>query len=284
MGSGVSAPVCDTWRELIASLCANCGVTLNPDDLETEERLLELADIAWEADAELFCKFLFDRFGPTVTKDSRVYSWILRLPFRAYMTTNYDDGLCSFNGVGGKNCPVSIYPDIRPTDISSRPIFYLHGKVNSIEFNNESIILGAKSFDKGYNATSPLLDVIKSLLLYENIIVLGARLREPPLNKLIKQINEIAKQRCIDHKLPQKKKIIILPGINPIYGEKIKKDNDPEKYKQYNEFKSEVSSLFELGFSVLGYESTGGNDHQAVHLYLNSLSRLHESSESWEVK
>lgn len=284
MGSGVAASVLGSWRDLVSDLCKKCKAPFNPNDLENEDQLLELADRAWEYSSTEFCKFLYDKLGPINPGGSNVYSWIMRLPFKAYLTTNYDDGLRSVNGVGKSRSKVFVYPNISPTDISLGQIFYLHGKIDSAEFDNESIILGAKSFKKGYNDTSPLNDVIRNLLLYENIIVFGARLKEPPLSKLIQKIYDLSVIREEEHKISPKKKIIIIPGIHPKKGGAINRTENPEMYKKYQDFILEVKSFREVGFSVYSYETNNNDAHKDFNIFLNSLNRVHESIQTWEIK
>jgi hypothetical protein len=272
IGAGVAASTHGTWNSLIKDLCNACNVAYTNEELESEDGKLQLADIALSSNSIAFQKFLYDRFGGNNQNTSVAYSPIMHLPFTSFLTTNYDNGPRLFR----PELPVNVYKDIRYKDIISGGIFYLHGKINTPNFNINEIVLGKDSHDSAY-AESSLKTVLPTLFLEDNVMVFGARLREKPLRNILSEVNKI-KNTNIEKRSPKKNKLIIIIGSEfsfdqlyaPVaineYSSDIEKQNRRKQAQAQENIKREISEYEKLGFKVLCYY-----DHNEKHLNFNKF-------------
>ena len=255
IGSGVSIPACGSWSKLISELCSACGVTHLPEEVDSTQKLLDLADRALTANKAAYRDFLYNRLGPPLAVTTKHYEKIIRLPYHSCLTTNFDDGLASYYRTSSKNKSIGIYPNLDATDIRDR-IFYLHGKIDSRDFNTNHLIFGTNSINQAYDENGPLSIFLKSVLLNNNLLVVGASLSEEPLKKLLIKINELSKAQQTTYGLPTREKIILLEQSSEI----------------------EAPSFSSMGFRVLRYANTGRNNHELLYEYLETVCKLHEGA------
>ncbi len=185
IGSGLSIGLYPSWKDLVLDLCHHCEVSIpGSADPSQAETLMDLADQAYANDAATYHRVLTETFGQLPVTTRRAYELLLHLPFRGYITTNFDPLLADHCRRHTDNCrDVRIYPSLE-ADFNERRVFYIHGYVPSgAAPTNHHLVLGKSQFEHAY-ASSTLRSFLEQLLTYHPVVFMGARLGEPTLHKV----------------------------------------------------------------------------------------------------
>ena len=161
IGSGVSTAVCGDWKTLITELCVACDVDIkNNEKVNSIKGRLELADQALEKNAIEYQKYLYEKI---VAKRiaSTDYKTLVKLPFKSFITSNFDAGLASFLDV--KDYTIKVYPDLDYTEMRNHA-FYIHGKIDSPSFITDNVIFGNKAFERVYTHENIIPDFLKAII------------------------------------------------------------------------------------------------------------------------
>jgi hypothetical protein len=117
VGSGPSLPYIASVTDLIAQMSVACGV-VQTDGQPT----WDFFENAYAGNAAEYVRVIRESLGNTPYWDSRMYAHIVRMPFRSFVTLNYEDQLpYAFRTLYPKNYKelFSVYPPWRGCDLAS---------------------------------------------------------------------------------------------------------------------------------------------------------------------
>ncbi|MCE9545133.1 MAG: SIR2 family protein [Planctomycetia bacterium] len=192
VGSGPSVPIYGTWLELTRHLCHGCGISVELNGESSAETLQSAAQSAREANPGVYFQLLGDHFGK-VTQTNPNYDLLMRIPFKSYVTLNFDPLLAQESQKPEHRCcGVMTYPDLDRANIGRRAVYYAHGLIREGEYPNEdSLVLCKSDFDRAYADNGWLLTFLIPTLAKEQVCFVGCRLKEPEFQRLF----EICKER-----------------------------------------------------------------------------------------
>lgn len=203
IGSGPSGPYVTPLPALKKQLCEACGI-----EAEANEEFWDLAERAHDNDTVNYFRVIETNYSHLSHGLSKAYNYILSLPFRGFVTFNYDDQIPDLCRLLGKTGPFSIYPPVTnpageidnaaptyavPTDFlgTSRPVVALHGCYSESNPNwHHEIILRSSDYNKHYTNPHPypLFDWWRELLRISPCLFMGTSLREPGLKRVTQHL------------------------------------------------------------------------------------------------
>jgi hypothetical protein len=192
IGSGLSTGAYPAWHELVLSLCKRCGVA-SPGPLNSStavDVLIRLAGDAQKADEDAYLKALQESFAKQIHIKKKEYELLMALPFRSYVTINFDPLLAD-----EKNRPeyrdrmLIAYPYAPTKYLGSQNLFYIHGYMRPGQRpTSTSIVLTPETFRKAYADDDAILATFWDVLLTEHcVLFVASGLREPELQLAIKR-------------------------------------------------------------------------------------------------
>src|SRR3990172_386500 len=152
VGSGLSKSAeYPDWKETIRKLCDKCEVTLlSKSEEESPDKLIDKAEECKKADIDAYHNTLADLFGRQPVSTRFAYQSLMKLPFKAYVTTNFDP-LLSETGAIEEYGKLYYYPCFPPELGNSHPIVYLHGHARpDNQAMGDNLILARSDFDEAY--------------------------------------------------------------------------------------------------------------------------------------
>lgn len=194
IGSGPSSPYIAPVTTLIKKLEAACGVTHDPD-----EYLWIFCQRAYEANDVAYFNRIRESYGDTPYWDSLVYRHLVNMPFRSFVTLNYDRQMpTAFAERYPNDCDdrFSVYPPqgnngyFHATKLiaDSPCLIAIHGFADpkSPEWERQAI-LRLDDYNVHYTGTNPrLLEWWQTLLATTPCIFIGTRLQEPGIEQVFK--------------------------------------------------------------------------------------------------
>jgi hypothetical protein len=276
IGSGLSAGSYDSWPDLINALCKQCGsnhhVTLDtPPDL-----LLDAAQDAKDHNEESYYRYLGDHFGKAANQASLLYDILLTLPFRCYLTVNFDPLLAFKARTAKLDCslPPRAYPSLDRLHSRNRSIHYLHGMISPGEKPVKgSIVLARKEFDEAYDNNSNLMNFLVPTLENDPIIFVGCGLREPTMHKVfdICKKHQMTRQKIAAQQgsgtARAPKRFIFLPKPIVDYGGHF------DGNKRQEELDNQTNYYTLMDITPIWYVAQG-NDHTALNTAFETIAEL----------
>ena len=203
VGAGLSVPAgLPTWSKLLQEMHRQL-----PSEARSKfgTALREEADLLWRAQEykdlikdEAFLSFLQKRFGrqPVVNSKNPAVA-LVKLPFRHFMTTNYDDVLMSAHRIARLPTPHflnwSSEDDIRTFIFSlrgnsrSRFLLHLHGHHS----DPKSIVLTDNDYTERYVRTNSTTRRLFAIFTTERVVFVGFSLNDPDLTALLREVNAV---------------------------------------------------------------------------------------------
>lgn len=201
VGAGVSvAAGLPTWPKLMQEMQHHL-----PSDLNSHHRkaLEKETDLLWRAQEYRnfmgdgpFQDFLRKRFGAKHSlKSSNPALALVKLPFRHFMTTNYDDVLLTAHKIAKLPLPQSLNWS-RPDDIrtfiaslrdknSARLLLHLHGHYSE----PETIVVTDNDYTDRYVRTVGTARRLFAIFAIERVVFVGFSLNDPDLMTLLREVN-----------------------------------------------------------------------------------------------
>lgn len=214
IGSGPSTDIYKPWPQLVRSICKECGIPL---DKRYNERSLDanqmttLIDAAKALDIDGYRTALVKEYGREVVEFPRVYNLLFELPFSGYVTLNFDPLLAKIGQRHNKT--VHAFPYLPIRELSSKTIFYAHGRIEPGEMPKaEHIVLGKSDFGKAYGEKGALDRFFSELFTFSPVIFIGCTLSEPEFSELLILSAAIQKRQQLEQLEPLKPRTIILPN------------------------------------------------------------------------
>jgi len=202
IGAGISTDYYGDWVTLINNLCEYCGCSKRVTKDSSATQKLEAADGAKQANLSRYLTHLGNHFGRYPTGTHFLYPALMDLPFKDYMTVNYDPLLerasKNHNLPANLKCnpDIKAYPDLNIRERQHRTIFYLHGKVDVGKTpKNRSIVLSQSEFTYAYRDNGPIKLTILPCLPVDNFCYFGCELSEPDMRNLFNIEADLLEER-----------------------------------------------------------------------------------------
>ena len=264
VGAGLSvAAGLPTWPKLMTEMHSRLPLDLNPEHREALERE---PDLLWRAqeyrnfmDEAPYLDFLRHRFGAalTLTPENPAIT-LVKLPFRHFMTTNYDDVLVTAHRMAELPPPRTLNwsqtDDVR-TFISSlrnsragRLLLYLHGHHS----DPSSIILTDNDYTDRYVRTVGATRRLFAIFAIERVVFVGFSLNDPDLMALLRDVNATLQSKEPRH--------FAIMGLDRPISESLERNRLRNRY----------------GVQPVFYDNSSGN-HEGLMDVLNNLT--HSCSE-----
>lgn len=189
VGSGPSAPLYPTWKDLVVQLCTACDVGVPSDEERARpEVLLEMADNCRLSNEVAYRDVLARSFGGAITTIPRIYLLLAHLPFRAYLTTNFDPLLESALKHTRKETSgvCYIYPSLSPP-LENGNLYQLHGLIaQGATVAIDDLVLTHGDFVRAYSIeNSTLRPFLELTFIYTPCVFVGGSLGEPQLEHVL---------------------------------------------------------------------------------------------------
>jgi hypothetical protein len=176
------------WHSLVCDLCSCCGVDLSLAGNGNAADFLQLAEAALRADRIKYRRRLGEVFGKAVSVIPRLYKLLMRIPFKSYITLNFDPLLAEESRyLENPPCSIYPYPNLDRQHIGKRSIYYLHGYVGQSGIPEEvELVLAESEFAHAYRADGPLRQFLLPTLTHDPICFIGCELREPVFREVFR--------------------------------------------------------------------------------------------------
>lgn len=270
VGSGLSKRAdYPDWKKTVKKLCDKCDVThLSEPEEESPDELIDKAEQCKKADIDMYHNTLADLFGVQPVDTRLAYHYLMKLPFKAYITTNFDP-LLSEAGDIEEYYNLYFYPRFPPELGNSHPIVYLHGHARpDNQAMGENLILARSDFDEAYE-DGPVKYFLINIFTHYSFLFLGCSLKEPMILKMFKTVHDIhtlIKRTSPGIPLPQR--CIILPTQRPV------SEISEEEMEQFSKRERGGFNRFdEMDIEVIGYEPDDENRHEEIESILRELSK-----------
>ncbi len=182
VGAGLSFGVCLGWDDLVVRICSACGRDIQVFQ-EAGLTLPQMAQKAKEADLAAYERTIREVFcyrEPTFR-----HVLLARIPFHAYLTTNYDSLLLEARrAMPGQEPIYSEYPNLRVEARKDGEIFFLHGRVDYKRTGSPlKVVLAEEEYDFAYQ-DSLLHSFLEQYLPFHTICFIGCSFRDVYLQKI----------------------------------------------------------------------------------------------------
>jgi hypothetical protein len=246
------------------------------------ERLLEKAEECKNADGRAYEVMLAELFGRPTVQTRHAYNLIMTLPFKAYITTNFDP-LLAAAGMTHGHTNLYAYPSLPAREIerSSKTIFYLHGLARrNNEARGDNLVLARSDFEVAYEGSVRIF--LENLLLSYPILFLGCSLAEPAVHEAMRRVHKVHDQIRREYKeMEPPRRYVLLPVRKRIaddvsFAAKSERDLDAET--------AEDDRFSELAVRVLRYNVNNPHQHYEVEEVLEKLCTLNDTPVRLEPK
>jgi hypothetical protein len=186
IGAGLSYPAYPLWPELAKSVCKACGYkgVVRPHP--------KIFQAARDKNPAAYAKFLKQRFSTPVTQIRLSLLYLMRLKFRAYLTTNFDGTVVSAaECVYNESVGVYAYPEHPdPQDLAHQHIIFIHGRCAELfEKSADNLVLHFDGYKRAYmDAPIPLVRFFRGVFSTYNCLFVGTSLTDPPLAYLLQNV------------------------------------------------------------------------------------------------
>lgn len=180
IGAGMSIPPGQQWRGLVEDIARRCSLKVE------DQSLPEIIDLCREGNPNQYEKALREQLPKHVARTRTALNYLLRLPFKAFVTTNFDPYLHNLSMSDAVE-RVHVYPDLPLHKGLSKAIYYIHGCYDSEDHCSYSrpLVFGAKEFARAYSSESLLPGLLLNIFIYEHIVFLGFDPSERHLTDLL---------------------------------------------------------------------------------------------------
>ncbi|HJW94771.1 MAG TPA: SIR2 family protein [Thermoanaerobaculia bacterium] len=200
VGAGLSVPAgLPSWNALLDEMEAQLSML----DGAYKQALRDNADALWRAEEyrrylgeQNYQSLLRNRFGAPVTlKADSAPVALVKLPFRHFMTTNYDDVLLEAHKVAKLDSPQKMNwsneDEVRKfifglrNNLAPRTVLHLHGHHS----NAMSIVLTDNDYTERYVRSADTTRKLFAILATERVVFVGFSLTDPDLMALLREVN-----------------------------------------------------------------------------------------------
>ena len=213
------------WKDLLETLIQRAELDESIPAEPNIKAYLEIAEQCKNRLSDRYYPLLEEIFNP-VGKSHFLdhHTYLSRVPFIGYLTTNYDPCLQKASRVLDMEIQERIRPDLDPTLLSQKPrtIFHIHGIAFDSSGRNmvNTIVLTKTEYEEVYHTSASLKSLLYSAFCYKTILFLGFGMSDG--DQFLLEILEIARrdyesrqrqrQETGQNLLPSKKHFIIRPN------------------------------------------------------------------------
>lgn len=160
LGAGLSATDYPPWSALLPQLCKLCDFSPAPDTSSALDLAEELRRAVGSARYEAALRHVFRRTDhPTCAQR---YHWLARMPFKCYVTTNFDPLLVDTLSLH-TNVRISQHPHISVQHMHNGELHFIHGRMPQTDTSTCDVVLTRSDFARAYHQDAPLPPFLTSL-------------------------------------------------------------------------------------------------------------------------
>lgn len=270
VGSGLSQRTGQfpNWIDLVEGLCEKVGIRLSPEAKDllsaNAKQVIELSQIARELAKEEYKDYLYERIGKDEPQPDSLHKLLVQIPFLGFVTTNFDTLLRSASGAVGLNLACTTIPDLDYHELANGHIFHVHGRIVHGTLPTPSeLVLTRADFDDHYQRTTG--HFLHQLLQFQNVVFLGASLREPELDLILEKITALRQDIKAKGKAGNRLRIL-LPAIYQYNPQSRQYARDPQEESRANQ------DYVDRGIDVMRYANRDGK-HTAVEAIVSYWHR-----------
>ena len=200
VGAGVSVEAgYPTWKDLLERFhekAIELQVKATPRELEQIGRM---DDLLWRAeeyrrllDPTAYTALMWDFFRPRPRAAAPTAAALAKLPFKHYLTTNYDPLLETACASEDKHLKViewtqsaEVQQFLRNVNLKERHFVYLHGRFNK----PESIVLSERDYVRRYATSDETPRKLFTLFATQRLVFVGFSLSDPDLAFVLRSVN-----------------------------------------------------------------------------------------------
>jgi SIR2-like domain len=183
IGAGLSYPAYPLWSELAKSVCKACGykgaISAHP----------KIFQAARDTNPTAYARFLKRRFSAPVMQIRLSLLYLMRLKFRAHLTTNFDGTVVSAaECVCNEPFGVYAYPEHPdPQDLAHHDVIFIHGRCAELfDKSADNLVLHFDAYRRAYiDPPVPLARFFRGVFSTYNCLFVGTSLTDPPLVYLL---------------------------------------------------------------------------------------------------
>lgn len=264
----VSTP---SWEELLKIILYNSGMSISPDWLDDIEYLFEKGqyltvaeEILQVANKTLVKDIFKEFFDSSLYHLSKTHDLLPEIPFRAVITTNYDNFLNTSYGkrksrvnVFSRKNVANAFETISPAHKRDDKffIFNMHGDFED-DFNHNGIVLGSQSFQDVMFNTPGYRQFLETIFTVYTVLFVGFSGNDPHLTNILDRIASITGRKINTHYL-----FIEKNTFNEIERRRWEEDRRVRvlNYENKSKIHEEVLKFFEylrLQIDVIGCDSS----------------------------
>lgn len=189
IGAGISIPPGRDWDGLVKEIADRCKIAF--DGRTSLPSIIDQCIESDESTCNEACRELLPRH---VATSRTAMNYLLKLPFRAILTTNFDPWLQQ-QSWSMRYKRYHIYPDLPIHNGLKDGLYYIHGFFDSInrDANIRSLVFGEQSFREAYEK-SLLPGFLLNVFTYETILFIGINPTEKYLSRLLRASIDIRKK------------------------------------------------------------------------------------------
>lgn len=263
------------WSEVVSQLCIDCGVQdLEESEKSSADKLIDKAEECKRADQVTYQDTLANIFGQPIVGTRFALSSLMTLPFKGFVTTNFDALLGSTGATHGYNSLYS-YPSLPlpKLEVDTKPIFYVHGLArHGNDQRGDRLIFARSEFDEAYGNNGIVSSFLTQMLTYYDVLFIGCSLEEPDIYKVFEKVHQIH-QRIKDtyqEAIPPQRYILLSSHQTIKENTEDKKD---ERKKMIE--RSEETRLSEMNVKILRYVPSD-EKHGEIEQIVGHLCNLAE--------
>ena len=274
VGSGLSkSEDYPGWSDLVDRLCSVCGI--EPPIEKSSDQFMIKSDECKKKNFDAYQKTLKDTYSkqPYITREA--FPLLMRLPFKAYVTTNFDP-LLSNAAVNLNKGTVFSYPQLNAGNLGDQveqPIFHIHGHAQHLgQQSDDYLVLSRSEFDKAYTNPGIVKDFLKSLLTQHHILFIGCELKEAYIYEVFRRVHGIIAQinPSAQGQFNPWERQILLSRLN---GEELsdeqKRQNDIQEREKEESFRS-------MKIEVIPYTPDDERKHEEIEKILRLVCVFQE--------
>ncbi len=270
IGSGLSRQSgYKLWADAIEEICKSCGIKFDKNQKKDPKYLLRIADNCKEINLNNYKMTLCKLFGDDKGMSRHAYSYLMKLPFKAYVTTNIDPLLKFHLEIENKN--IYSYPydvNVKYLYKNKSPGFYIHGIANRNGYPNVDNIVFCKSeFEEAYK--NVVSSFITQVVPEQHIIFLGYRLSEPNTFECFERIVDFSRKHG---DFIQKQRIIIL--CNEYFY-----DSEDKKKLDIDLMADQKRKMQLINTEIIRYDACDEEKHQEIENLLWNIKIKYEEIE-----
>jgi len=273
IGSGLSRVAkYPEWDKTLDHLCDACNVPrLFREAAEDADRLIDTAEQCFQKDSLAYERTLANLFGHPPVEDRIAFRLLMKIPFKAYVTTNFDP-LLSIACGDANGHSLHCYPDLPVMALggSTPSVFYIHGLARRDgEACGTQLVLARGEFERAYDGI--VGSFLLQFLAYCDVIFLGCRLSEPIMKEVFRRVHRIQlqiKESRGNPVMPRRQMLAPVRELEVPLGS----GPTPTRRERDNEAEVKEDKRFqEMGIDVTRYQPADATRHWEVEQFLELL-------------